>query len=102
MARFPGVLLVTVTVALLSMLVATSASAQPASAGKSSSAKDSSMKVEGSGASYKVEFTDDPLNALNDGVLIPRIVVRPGAVRVMLLRPRASFVTEMLKSVEML
>jgi hypothetical protein len=60
------------------------------------------MKIDGSGPSYKVEFIDDPLNALNDGVVIPRIVVRPGPVRVMLLRPRTSFVTEMLKSVEVL
>ncbi len=45
-------------------------------------------------------FTDD---LLNSDATYPRgalIKVRPGPVRVMLLRPRASFVPEMLKSVE--
>jgi hypothetical protein len=64
------------------------------------SAQPANIKVTGSGASYDVEFDTDALHALNDGVLIPRIVVRPGPVRTMLLRPRTSFVNEMLKSVE--
>lgn len=100
MARFSRVLVL--TVGLWPALLATNALAQPAPAEKSGSASESGMKVDGSGPSYTVEFVDDPLNALNDGLLIPRIVVRPGAVRVMLLRPRTSFVTEMLKSVELM
>jgi len=77
-----------------------SAFAQGAAAVPSSAKPDSGMKVDGSGATYTVQFVDDPLNALNDGVIIPRIVVRPGGLRTMLLRPRASYVNEMLKSVE--
>lgn len=87
-------------VLVLPTLVAANALAQPAASGKSGAASDSGMKVDGSGPSYRVEFMDDPLNALNDGQIIPRIVVRPGTARTMLLRPRTSFVTEMLKSVE--
>jgi hypothetical protein len=100
MARFPRVPLI--AVGLFPVLVAANALAQPAPSGKSSSSHDSGMKVDGSGPSYKVEFVDDPLNALSDGQIIPRIVVRPGTARIMLLRPRTSFVTEMLKSVELM
>ena len=99
MVRFSR--LIALAIAVWPVLAASNALAQPASPGKSSAAE-SAMKIDGSGPNYTVQFVDDPLNALNDGVLIPRIVVRPGAVRTMLLRPRASFVTEMLKSVEVM
>ena len=56
--------------------------------------------VTGTGDSYSVNFSDDPLNALGNDAVIARIVVRPGAARTMLLRPRTSYVSEMLKSVE--
>ncbi len=49
---------------------------------------------------YAYEFTDDPLAA---GGLSPNdatIRVRPGPVRSTLIKPRVSFVPEMLKSVE--
>ena len=49
---------------------------------------------------YIEEFFDDPLHS---GVDVPgggRIIVRPVAHRVRLLRPRTSFVIEMIKSVE--
>jgi hypothetical protein len=59
-------------------------------------------KVDGAGPTYSVEFVEDPLNALPGDTLIPRIVVRPGPVRTMLLRPRMSYVTELLKSVEVM
>jgi hypothetical protein len=55
-----------------------------------------SKKEEG----YAYEFTDDPLAA---GGLSPNdatIRVRPGPVRSTLIKPRTSFVPEMLKSVE--
>ena len=82
-------------------LAASSAFSQSAqTGGKPNTTAESDMKVDGSGATYTVQFIDDPLNALNDGVIIPRIVVRPGGLRTMLLRPRASYVNEMLKSVE--
>ncbi len=49
---------------------------------------------------YGYEFTDDPLSA---GAVSPHdatLKVRPGPVRTTLIRPRTSFVPEMLKSVE--
>lgn len=49
---------------------------------------------------YGYEFSDDPLNAGGFGPSDATIRVRPGAVRSTLIRPRTSFVPEMLKSVE--
>lgn len=49
---------------------------------------------------YGYEFTDDPLNAGGFGPNDATIRVRPGPVRTTLIRPRTSFVAEMLKSVE--
>jgi hypothetical protein len=69
-------------------LIASVALAQPkAGAGK---------KDEG----YGYEFTDDPLSAGGFGPNDATIRVRPGPVRTTLIRPRTSFVPEMLKSVE--
>ena len=49
---------------------------------------------------YGYEFTDDPLSAGGFGPNDATIRVRPGPVRTTLIRPRTSFVNEMLKSVE--
>lgn len=49
---------------------------------------------------YGYEFEDDPLNAGGFGPNDATIKVRPKAARTTLIRPRTSFVTEMLKSVE--
>lgn len=49
---------------------------------------------------YGYEFSDDPLNAGGFGPNDATIRVRPGPVRTTLIRPRISFVPEMLKSVE--
>jgi hypothetical protein len=49
---------------------------------------------------YGYEFSDDPLSAGNFGPNDATIRVRPGPVRTTLIRPRTSFVPEMLKSVE--
>lgn len=49
---------------------------------------------------YGYEFSDDPLNAGGFGPNDATIRVRPGPVRTTLIRPRTSFVAEMLKSVE--
>lgn len=46
------------------------------------------------------EFTDDPLHKLANGPLGGDITIRPTKYRVLLIRPRAHFVPEMLKSVE--
>jgi hypothetical protein len=53
-----------------------------------------------SGDGYGYEFEDDPLNAGGFGPNDATIKVRPRAARTTLIRPRTSFVTEMLKSVE--
>jgi hypothetical protein len=49
---------------------------------------------------YGYDFSDDPLNAGGFGPNDATIRVRPGPVRTTLIRPRTSFVPEMLKSVE--
>ena len=51
---------------------------------------------------YGYEFSDDPLAAGGFGPNDATIRVRPGPVRTTLIRPRTSFVPEMLKSVESL
>jgi len=57
---------------------------------------------EGKGDSdgYGYTFEDDPLNAGGFGPNDATIRVRPRAARTTLIRPRTSFVPEMLKSVE--
>jgi hypothetical protein len=55
---------------------------------------------EGDGDGYGYEFGDDPLSAGGFGPNDATIRVRPGPVRRTLIRPRTSFVPEMLKSVE--
>lgn len=54
----------------------------------------------GDGEGYGYEFSDDPLAAGGFGPNDATIRVRPGPVRTTLIRPRTSFVPEMLKSVE--
>jgi len=71
------------------MLVAPLASAQ-------TKAADAGKKDSG----YGYEFSDDPLNAGGFGPNDATIRVRPGPIRTTLIRPRTSFVPEMLKSVE--
>ena len=51
---------------------------------------------------YGYEFDDDPLAAGGFGPNDATIRVRPKAARTTLIRPRTSFVPEMLKSVETL
>lgn len=51
-------------------------------------------------AGYGYEFSDDPLSAGGFGPNDATIRVRPGPIRTTLIRPRTSFVPEMLKSVE--
>jgi len=52
------------------------------------------------GGDYGYKFEDDPLSAGGFGPNDATIRVRPGPVRTTLIRPRTSFVPEMLKSVE--
>lgn len=55
---------------------------------------------EGKESGYGYEFDDDPLAAGGFGPNEATIRVRPGPVRTTLIRPRVSFVDNMLKSVE--
>lgn len=57
-------------------------------------------KASDSKEGYGYEFSDDPLSAGGFGPNDATIRVRPGPVRTTLIRPRTSFVPEMLKSVE--
>jgi hypothetical protein len=76
------------------MLLASSAFAQGA-------AKETAAGAEaGGGEGYGYEFEDDPLAAGGFGPNDATIKVRPKAARTTLIRPRTSFVPEMLKSVE--
>jgi hypothetical protein len=91
-----------VLLGLAAVLVAGLASAQeaaPAAGGGGAGVKTTSA-VPGREAGYGYEFTDDPLNAGGFGPNDATIRVRPGPVRTTLIRPRTSFVPEMLKSVE--
>jgi hypothetical protein len=56
--------------------------------------------TDGDGEGYGYEFGDDPLSAGGFGPNDATIRVRPGPIRRTLIRPRTSFVPEMLKSVE--
>jgi hypothetical protein len=55
---------------------------------------------DGKSGDYGYEFSDDPLSAGGFGPNDATIRVRTGPVRTTLIRPRTSFVPEMLKSVE--
>jgi hypothetical protein len=57
-------------------------------------------KAEGDKEGYGYSFDDDPLSAGGFGPNDATIRVRPRAARTTLIRPRTSFVPEMLKSVE--
>jgi hypothetical protein len=63
-------------------------------------AQDAKSSDSESGDGYGYEFSDDPLSAGGFGPNDATIRVRPGPVRRTLIRPRTSFVPEMLKSVE--
>jgi hypothetical protein len=58
------------------------------------------VKEKAADEGYGYEFEDDPLNAGGFGPNDATIRVRPRAARTTLIRPRTSFVPEMLKSVE--
>ncbi len=70
--------------------------AAPAAGGASAAAGGGS----GGNGDYGYKFEDDPLSAGGFGPADATIRVRPGPVRTTLIRPRTSFVPEMLKSVE--
>lgn len=89
-----------VLIGLVAAFVLTTASAafaqQPGGGAAAAKATGGGGKDEG----YGYEFSDDPLAAGGFGPNDATIRVRPGPVRTTLIRPRTSFVPEMLKSVE--
>ena len=91
-----------VLAAAVLLLSSASAFAQAAPGG-GAAAGGAAPKASGGGGKdegYGYEFSDDPLAAGGFGPNDATIRVRPGPVRTTLIRPRTSFVPEMLKSVE--
>jgi hypothetical protein len=79
------------------LLVASQSFAQDAAGGAGGAGVQGSSDSSGD---TKYKFDDDPLSAGGFGPADATIRVRPGPVRTTLIRPRTSFVPEMLKSVE--
>lgn len=80
------------------LLLATQSFAQAAGGGGGVQATGGDSS--GGNGDYGYKFDDDPLSAGGFGPADATIRVRPGPVRTTLIRPRTSFVPEMLKSVE--
>ncbi len=98
MSRVKAVLSI---LAVASLLISASAFAQqPAPAPGGGGKTDAKATGGGKDEGYGYEFSDDPLAAGGFGPNDATIRVRPGPVRTTLIRPRTSFVPEMLKSVE--
>ncbi len=105
MIRSPRVVGLAAAIGILIAAGAASAQAPaaPAPGGGGAAAagiKTTAGETKGANAGYGYEFSDDPLNAGGFGPNDATIRVRPGPVRTTLIRPRTSFVPEMLKSVE--
>ena len=81
-------------------LLLSSASALAQAPGAGGGAAPKASGGGGKDEGYGYEFSDDPLAAGGFGPNDATIRVRPGPVRTTLIRPRTSFVPEMLKSVE--
>jgi len=84
---------IALAIGMSAFVLTSAASAQPK---KAAAAKEGKSGDEG----YGYTFDDDPLNAGGFGPNDATIRVRPRAARTTLIRPRTSFVPEMLKSVE--
>jgi hypothetical protein len=89
-----------VAAALLLSSTALSSSAFAQGAAPAAAAAGGGKAAGGKDEGYGYEFSDDPLSAGGFGPNDATIRVRPGPVRTTLIRPRTSFVPEMLKSVE--
>ncbi|HEU5431552.1 MAG TPA: hypothetical protein VFU81_07815 [Thermomicrobiales bacterium] len=85
-----------------SMLMLSAQSFAQDAAGAGGGGGDAQTTAGGTGGNgdYGYKFEDDPLSAGGFGPADATIRVRPGPVRTTLIRPRTSFVPEMLKSVE--
>ncbi len=82
------------------LFVSSAAFAQDGAASAPAPGAGAGAKSADDSGGYGYEFSDDPLNAGGFGPNDATIRVRPGPVRTTLIRPRTSFVPEMLKSVE--
>lgn len=82
------------------LLLASQSFAQAPAAGGGGGAAAATSDSSGGNGDYGYKFDDDPLSAGGFGPADATIRVRPGPVRTTLIRPRTSFVPEMLKSVE--
>jgi hypothetical protein len=91
--------LVAVSIVCAGLVSASSAHAQ-AKPGAAAAAAPAAGGGGGKDEGYGYTFADDPLAAGGFGPNDATIRVRPNAVRNTLIRPRTSFVPEMLKSVE--
>jgi hypothetical protein len=89
-------LLVVGSLAAVLLSLSAKSYAQDAAGGAAPAANGAS----GGNGDYGYKFEDDPLAAGGFGPSDATIRVRPGPVRTTLIRPRTSFVPEMLKSVE--
>ena len=96
--RVLGAVMVTIAAGVL--LTSVEALAQAPGGGGGGGVKASPAGGGGKEEGYGYEFSDDPLAAGGFGPSDATIRVRPGPVRTTLIRPRTSFVPEMLKSVE--
>ncbi len=92
--------LVSSLVGIALLLVASASMAQGAGVSGTSGGGKAAAAGGDSKEGYGYEFSDDPLSAGGFGPNDATIRVRPGPVRTTLIRPRTSFVPEMLKSVE--
>jgi len=81
-------------------LISAQALAQDAAGGAGATGTGAAAGGSGGSGDYGYKFEDDPLSAGGFGPADATIRVRPGPVRTTLIRPRTSFVPEMLKSVE--
>jgi hypothetical protein len=88
--------------ASLALVSAQALAQDAAAAGGGNGVTGTGAAAGGSGAAgdYGYKFEDDPLSGGGFGPADATIRVRPGPVRTTLIRPRTSFVPEMLKSVE--
>jgi hypothetical protein len=87
------------TAALMTLAAPSFAQDAPPAGGGGGGAGSASAATTGTG-DYGYKFEDDPLSGGGFGPADATIRVRPGPVRTTLIRPRTSFVPEMLKSVE--
>jgi opacity protein-like surface antigen len=89
-----------VAAAVLLVSASSAFAQQPAAGGGAGGGAAGAKPAGGKDEGYGYEFSDDPLAAGGFGPNDATIRVRPGPVRTTLIRPRTSFVPEMLKSVE--